>query len=96
MTYRGLNMRIIIVIILLLVICCIILTLIVKDQSKKYSVLKTQYSDIKDSYLLVTKEKLELQEKVEIERRNKMQLAKKLSEYNEMSISDILHKLQNN
>lgn len=89
-------MKIMIILISLLIICCIILTLVVKDQSKKYSILKTQYSDIKDSYLLVTKEKLELQEKVEIERKNKMQLAKKLSEYNEMSISDILRKLQNN
>lgn len=79
----------------LLLICCVVLAIIVKQQFKKYAVLQSQYTDIKDSYLLVTKEKLELQEKVEIERKNKMQLAKKLSEYNEMSISDILRKLQN-
>lgn len=87
--------KVIIILISLLIIFCIVLVFILKNQSKKYSTLKTQYQEIKDSYLLVTKEKLELQEKIENERKNKMELAKKLAKYSNMSTDDILHELQN-
>lgn len=73
-----------------------VLAVVVKYQCKKYKELKEQCMEIEDENEKLSEEKNQLKEDLEIERKKKMELAKKLADISCMPIDDVLHQLQNN
>lgn len=73
-----------------------VLAVVVKYQCKKYKNLKEQYEEIESDNEKLSKEKTQLKEDLEIERKKKMELAKKLADISCLPVDDVLHQLQNN
>ena len=89
-------MKILLIIIAILLISILILSLIIKSQNKKLKQRDAQITNLiengKNQEIRINTITGEL----EIEKRHKNELAKKLADIGCMSIDDVLHQLQNN
>jgi len=71
-----------------------VLVFIIKRKDKKIDSLKSENQTYKDAYEELTDTFKKLNEELEIERRHKNELAKKLADISTLSIDDVLHQLQ--
>ena len=89
-------MKVCLIIIAILIVVILLLILILRNNSRKLSNQKNQITSLtnqnKDKETQISK----LMEEIEIEKRHKKELAKKLADISCMSIDDVLGKLQNN
>ena len=80
----------------IMIIVVLVLILVIKNKNQKLSSQKNQIESLttqnKDKETQISK----LMEEMEIEKRHKKELAKKLADISCMSIDDVLSKLQNN
>jgi predicted PurR-regulated permease PerM len=88
--------KVFLIVILALILTCIIMFIIIKSQESKNKELQNQIDDYKSSYFELNNKFEKLLEEMEIEKRHKKELAKKLADISCMSIDDVLGKLQNN
>ena len=84
-----------IIVVLVFVLAIAVLVFIIKRKDKKIDSLKSENQTYKNAYEELTDTLEKLNKELEIERRHKNELAKKLADISTLSIDDVLHQLQN-
>ena len=83
-----------IIVVLVFVLVIAVLVFIIKRKDKKIDSLKSESQTYKNAYEELTDTLEKLNKELEIERRHKNELAKKLADISTLSIDDVLHQLQ--
>ena len=88
--------KVLLILILVLIIILTVLALIIKSQNKTINFQNIQLKE--NTQIIQNKDKQisQITEEMEIEKKHKNELAKKLADIGCMSIDDVLGKLQNN